>query len=394
MHVGFEVGRRFASGARLILYFGAVVVVLVSVVVLVLFVAGLVVLFVSGLLVLVSVVVLVLFGAELVVLFVAGGLLGHPSSFLLGAYLLPGPGTEQTPGIPLRVRVWTGVARDREQRLWLPPSLRRWRPPKGHLAGLSSMPRRVSRPATVGAKNGAEGHDRRMASLERAERITLLIAVLATAGAGAAHFAGAPSVLAFVVAGVALAALASIVSFATEQVGERFGPAVTGVLQSTLGNLPEFFIVLFALGAGHVVVAQTSVVGSLFANALLVLGAVIIVGSRRDGMMRFRPRLPQDTATLLLSASFVITLVALAVASHTEASRHVDSLSAIAAVCLLAIYGAWLWGYLRSDEPREEALETSGRAQSAAGDRRHRRGIRFRLVRERARAGDPIAGHL
>lgn len=196
-----------------------------------------------------------------------------------------------------------------------------------------------------------------MSSLTRGQRIVLVVAVVATAAAGAAHFAGAPSVLAFVVAGIALAALASVVSFATEQVGARFGPAVTGVLQSTLGNLPEFFIVLFALSAGQVVVAQTSVVGSLFANALLVLGVVIVVGARRDGIMRFRARLPQDTATLLLSASFVIALVALAVASHDEASRHVEALSAVAAVCLLAIYGAWLWGYLRSDEPREAAHE-------------------------------------
>ena len=43
--------------------------------------------------------------------------------------------------------------------------------------------------------------------------------------------------------------------------------AVTGVLQSTLGNLPELFIVLFALAAGEIVVAQTSILGSLFANA-------------------------------------------------------------------------------------------------------------------------------
>jgi Ca2+:H+ antiporter len=204
-----------------------------------------------------------------------------------------------------------------------------------------------------------------MASLKRSERITLVVAALATVAAGAAHFAGAPSVLAFVVAGVALAALASIVSFATEQVGARFGPAVTGVLQSTLGNLPEFFIVLFALAAGQTVVAQTSVVGSLFANALLVLGAVIIVGARRDGIMRFQARLPQDTATLMLSASFVITLVALAVASHDEASHHVDTLSAIAAVCLLAIYGAWLWSYLRSDHPREAAHEAETEAPAA-----------------------------
>jgi Ca2+:H+ antiporter len=198
-----------------------------------------------------------------------------------------------------------------------------------------------------------------MSNLTKSQRVTLIVAVLATAGAAVAHYGGAASVLAFVIAAVALAGLASIVSFATEQVGARFGPAVTGFLQSTLGNLPEFFIVLFALGDGLVVVAQTSVVGSLFANALLVLGAVIVVGARRDGVMRFRARLPQDTATLMLSASFVIAIVALAVASHDEAARHVDTLSAVAAVCLLAIYGAWLWSYLRSDEPREEAHDTS-----------------------------------
>src|SRR3954451_17849213 len=197
-----------------------------------------------------------------------------------------------------------------------------------------------------------------MSSLTRGQRVTIIVAVLATAGAALCHYGGAPSVLAFVVAGVALAALASIVSFATEQVGAKFGPAVTGFLQSTLGNLPELFIVIFALADGQVVVAQTSVVGSLFANALLVLGIVIVVGARRDQVMRFRIRLPQDTATLLLSASFVIALVALAVAAHDEASRHVDALSAVAALCLLAIYGAWLWSYLRSDEPREEAHES------------------------------------
>src|SRR4051812_49477004 len=104
------------------------------------------------------------------------------------------------------------------------------------------------------------------------------IAVL-TAAAGAAHYADAPALLAFAVATAALAGLAWIVSFATEQVGERLGPAATGVLQSTLGNLPEFFIVVFALSAGEAVVAQTSIIGSIFANALLVLGLALIRGS-------------------------------------------------------------------------------------------------------------------
>ena len=175
-----------------------------------------------------------------------------------------------------------------------------------------------------------------------------LIALLA-AGAGVAHYSGAPSVPAFSIATLALAGLAWIVGFATEQVGERLGPAATGVLQSTLGNLPEFFVVLFAIHAGETVVAQTSIVGSIFANALLVLGLVIIAGARasEDGMMRFRTRLPNDTATLLLLAVFLIVLVGLSVGTDDKASHHVTAISIIGSVCLLVIYGAWLTGYLR-----------------------------------------------
>ena len=136
---------------------------------------------------------------------------------------------------------------------------------------------------------------------------------------------------------MALAGLAHLVSLATEQVGERFGPAATGVLQSTLGNLPEFFVVVFALRAGEVVVAQTSIIGSLFANALLVLGLVIVVGARQasDGVMRFGPRLPNDTATLLLVASFIIVIVGVAHATHEPAAQHERAISTVAAIALL-----------------------------------------------------------
>jgi Ca2+:H+ antiporter len=194
------------------------------------------------------------------------------------------------------------------------------------------------------------------------QKLTLAGTFGVAALAGALNYAEADDVVVFVVAGLALAGLAWLVSFATEQVGARFGPAITGFLQSTLGNLPEFFIVVFALGAGQVVVAQTSVIGSLFANALLVMGAVIVVGARRaeGGCMRFRKRLPNDTATLLLVASFIIVVVGLALHSAGQAARHTDEISAVGAICLLVVYGVWLWSYLRSDEPREESQRGRG----------------------------------
>jgi len=185
--------------------------------------------------------------------------------------------------------------------------------------------------------------------------------LVVTLAAGVLHFADAEPVATFVVAAVALAGLAWVISIATEAIGERFGPAITGVLQSTLGNLPELFIVLFALSAGEVVVAKTSIVGSLLANALLVLGLAIVAGSQtsRDGFMRFQRRLPNDTATLLMLAVFIIVILGLSDTVGDRASEHQVAISAIGAVCLLAVYGAWLWGYLRSDPAVEPAMEVT-----------------------------------
>jgi Ca2+:H+ antiporter len=194
-----------------------------------------------------------------------------------------------------------------------------------------------------------------MGGLTRNERLIIGGIVVATAVAGIAHYADWAPLLAFALATIALAGLAHVVSLATEQVGERFSPAVTGVLQSTLGNLPELFVVIFALRAGEVVVAQTSIVGSLLANALLVLGLVIVVGARsaQDGVMRFGTRLPNDTATLLLVATFIIVLVGVAHATHEPAARHEQTISAVAAVALLGVYLAWVVPYLRGEAPPE-----------------------------------------
>jgi Ca2+:H+ antiporter len=200
--------------------------------------------------------------------------------------------------------------------------------------------------------------------LSRREIIAMAGIGALTVAAGVAHFAGAPAVLAFAAATVALAGLAWIVSFATEQVGERFGTGVTGLLQSTLGNLPEFFIVVFALKAGETVVATTSIIGSLFANALLVLGVVIVTGALRskDGVMRFSTRLPNDTATLLLLSTFIIVVLGLSVSSSDKASTHVETISAVGAAAVLVVYLVWVVAFVRTERAK-------GKEHGGAGPR-------------------------
>jgi Ca2+:H+ antiporter len=196
--------------------------------------------------------------------------------------------------------------------------------------------------------------------LTRTERAILGAIVLVTILAGVARYAhGISRVIAFVLATFALAGMAWVVALSTEQVGSRMGPAATGLLQSTVGNLPEFFVVIFALQAGQRTVAETAILGSILVNALLVLGLVIVAGARRerDGIMRFSPRLPNDTATLLLVSSFIIVLIGLTHSSGDAASHHSKTISIIGAVALLAVYASWLRQYLSSSPAAAETAE-------------------------------------
>jgi Ca2+:H+ antiporter len=192
---------------------------------------------------------------------------------------------------------------------------------------------------------------------------------------GAMHYAGVAGLVVFPVVTVALAGLAWMVALGTDALGDHFGPGVTGVLQSTLGNLPELFVVIFALNAGEVVVAQTSLLGSLFANALLVMGLVIIAGARAspDGIMRFARRLPNDTATLLLLALFIIVLLGISVSTHDSASSHKVAISAAGAVVLLAVYFTWLYSYVRADT-RHATADGDAADQAPEGPRLSLRG--------------------
>src|SRR4051812_44997196 len=205
-----------------------------------------------------------------------------------------------------------------------------------------------------------------MAGLGRTERIVIAVIAVFTVLAGIAHYGGWASIVAFLFATVALAGLAHVVSIGVEGVGEMLGPGIAGFMQATLGNLPELFLVIFALREGEAIVAQSTVIGSIFSNALLVLGIVIVVGSRKapDGVMRFGHRLANDTATLLIAATFIIVIVGLSLQTHDPASSHVATVSTVAAIGLLIVYVSWVVPYIRSSNAPDSAYA----ARDVSGD--------------------------
>ncbi len=196
--------------------------------------------------------------------------------------------------------------------------------------------------------------------LQKTQRITLAAAVGLTAIAGLAVAVGASDVTRFVLAGLALAAVAALVGQSIEQVGERLGPGATGVLQSTLGNLPELFVALFALDKGLIDVVQAALIGSVLGNVLLVLGCAFVAGGLRYGTQRFDPEEPRLNASLLLLVVAALLVPTLAYRLHTPAAAHISVLSDACGIALLIVYAATLPFYLRRRE-----LAQTGAAETA-----------------------------
>ena len=183
--------------------------------------------------------------------------------------------------------------------------------------------------------------------LGRSERITLGASIALTVATGLLVASGASAVPQFLVAGLDLAALAALVGQSIDQVGERLGPGPTGLLQSTLGNLPELFVGIFALRAGLTEVVRSALIGSIMGNALLVLGLAFVAGGIRHGMQRFEAEAPRLNASLLMLVVAALLVPTLASRLHTPASAHAGTLSNILAVILLAVYALSIPYYLR-----------------------------------------------
>ncbi len=192
-------------------------------------------------------------------------------------------------------------------------------------------------------------------ALSRSDVLVLAASGGAVVAAGFARYSGAPPVLAFLVAGLAVALLASVVGRSVEQLGDRFGPGATGVLQSALGNLPELFIGFFALQAGLVAVVQAAIIGSILSNILLVLGLAFVVGGLRHGVQRFDSDRARTSMILMVLATSALVLPSLAQYVHTPAAGHEQALALIVSLILLAVFGLSLPAALKRTEPAHRA---------------------------------------
>jgi Ca2+:H+ antiporter len=186
--------------------------------------------------------------------------------------------------------------------------------------------------------------------MEKKEKVIIGLSIAATVFAGVLHYAGANAVLAFAVTAAALALLAMLVGDATEQLGSRFGPAATGILQSGLGNLPELFVCIFALRAGLPHVVQAALVGSILGNSLFVFGLAIFLGGLKNGVQKFKSETPKMIVTLMILAVSALIIPTLAKQLHTPAEAHIDKLDIALAIILLITLAASIYFSIKGDK--------------------------------------------
>ncbi len=199
------------------------------------------------------------------------------------------------------------------------------------------------------------------ALLTRRDRTMLTITVVATAAAGVLYFAGVNAVVAFVVAALALATLASLVGRSVEALGDRLGPNATGILQTALGNLPELFVIMFALKAGLFGVVKATIVGSILSNALLVLGLAFVVGGLKHGRQRFAADDVRTLGLMFTLAVFILAIPSLTDALHTPAESHERAVSVVVSVVMLVLFALSLPATLgkRDGDPVEHPRASS-----------------------------------
>ncbi|KAA1467467.1 calcium/proton exchanger [Dentipellis sp. KUC8613] len=166
----------------------------------------------------------------------------------------------------------------------------------------------------------------------------------------------------FVFSFLAIIPLAKLLAFATDELSMRLGQTLAGLLNATLGNTVELIVAILALVKCQLSIVQSSLVGSILSNLLLVLGMCFFAGGTRFSEQGFGLSSTQLNSSLLtLSVIGVLLPAAFHMAvepdpddpSHDPLTNQQEGSDILrvshgVAIVLLFIYGAYLFFQLFS----------------------------------------------
>ncbi|KAI9745568.1 MAG: hypothetical protein M1818_001102 [Claussenomyces sp. TS43310] len=152
----------------------------------------------------------------------------------------------------------------------------------------------------------------------------------------------------------AIIPLAALLSFATEEISLKLGETMGGLLNATFGNAVELIVSIVALKEGQIRIVQSSMLGSILSNVLLVLGCCFIAGgvtNTRTGTstgieQKFNSTVASTMSSLMTvaAASLILpaTLYAVLSGSSEDSESAMLMLSRGTAIILLVLYVLYL----------------------------------------------------
>lgn len=235
-----------------------------------------------------------------------------------------------------------------------------------------------------------------------------ILLVLVPVGFALRYAGGVDPIVVFVVNFIAIIPLAGLLSFATEELATYCGENLGGLLNATFGNAVELIVSVIALTQNKVVIVQTSLIGSMLSNLLLVLGMAFFAGGYNRVEQEFHPAVAQISCSLLAVA--VASLI-LPTAYHQfsgegggsgrltpqEIKKNsdtlnsgVDYLSRATAILLLVVYAGYLYFQLSTHKALFNEKSPKSVTRKSSKDLKETN-VRRSLVESGAAGGFPAA---
>ncbi len=146
----------------------------------------------------------------------------------------------------------------------------------------------------------------------------------------------------FITALIALIPLARIIGHTTKNIALQTNPAYSGLINATFGNVIELIIAILALSNGLIVLVQASIVGSIIANILLLIGLGLFFGGITHKEQKFNKDSVGVSSTMLIIAITGLTIPTALSLTSNIAQVQIQQISILVALVLAITYIAGL----------------------------------------------------
>ncbi|PAV23831.1 Calcium proton exchanger [Pyrrhoderma noxium] len=120
---------------------------------------------------------------------------------------------------------------------------------------------------------------------------------------------------------LAIVPLAKLLGDATEQLSFKLGPTLSGLLNASFGNAVEIIVGIAALLQDEIRIVQTSMLGSILSNLLLVLGCSFLAGGLKRPENKFN-----SSGALMSSSLMTLACITLVLPAAYHSSKWKDQI--------------------------------------------------------------------